>query len=84
MHQGGARDWKAQRGSKQQSGATKVAEGLKGANGGVAKEQDSFGTGGRRRRLGGTISDKGDLKLDETISDKGDLELEGTSGDWRL
>lgn len=63
---------------------TKVSKGLKGANGGGAKEQDSFGTGGRRRRLGGTIIDKGDLELDESISNEGDLELEGTSCDRRL
>lgn len=55
------------------------------------RSSDTKGPGGtgwfrqrRRERLGGTISDEGDLKLNKTITDIGDLELGEASGYGRL
>lgn len=72
-HQGPARDQKTQGGSEQVGGATKGrAKRLKGASGVEAEELDGIGRGGGRGRLGGTISNEGDLELGGTSGYEGD------------
>jgi len=56
-------------------------EGLKEASGGWAEQLAGLDRGGRRGRLGGTITDEEDLEMGGTSGEAGDLELGGTSGD---
>lgn len=57
----------------QQSGTSRRAEGLKRDSGDKFDEQDGFGSGKRKGRLGKTIHDEGDLVLGLISDDLDDL-----------